>query len=304
MDFPIVDLFDDELSEAWLLKYFHRGRLRCPHCGRSVEEARFFRMTTKSRVKVYRCVCGGVYNVYSGTVFQGKHFRPAQAILLLRGVCKGEPTAAIAREIGVSRQTVHNMRKVLQAQAERLQPETPLPDRRTETDEMFQNAGEKGERHGDPADPPRRRANKRRGHGTYDNDRPPIVGTVGRESGQVRLRVVPHTDREALVRHVHTFTLAEAVVFTDEWQSYAHIVRTHATVCHSEKEWARDEDGDGVREVHVNTVEGMWTTVRNFLRPFRGVHKKYLSSYVAMCEFSINLKRITPEFISALVALH
>jgi len=43
----------------------------------------------------------------------------------------------------------------------------------------------------------------------------------------------------------------------------------------------------------------MWTTVRNFLRPFRGVHKKYLSSYVAMC-----LKRITPEFISALVALH
>ncbi|HIP87965.1 MAG TPA: hypothetical protein EYH27_05970, partial [Anaerolineales bacterium] len=71
--------------------------------------------------------------------------------------------------------------------------------------------------------------------GTYDNDRPPIVGTVGRESGQVRLRGVPHTDRETLVRHVHPFTLAEAVVFTDEWQSYAHIVRTHATVCHSEK---------------------------------------------------------------------
>jgi transposase-like protein len=48
----------------------------------------------------------------------------------------------------------------------------------------------------------------------------------------------------------------------------------------------------------------MWTTVRNFLRPFRGVHKQYLSSYIAMCEFSINLKRITPAFISVLVALH
>ncbi len=54
-------------------------------------------------------------------------------------------------------------------------------------------------------------------------------------------------------------------------------------------------------EVHVNTAEGMWTTVRNFLRPFRGVHKKYLSGYVAMCECGINLKRITPAFISALV---
>jgi len=73
----------------------------------------------------------------------GKHLRPAQVVLLLRGVCKGEPTAAIAREIGVARQTVHEIRKALQANAERLQPETPLPDERTETDEMFQNAGEK-----------------------------------------------------------------------------------------------------------------------------------------------------------------
>jgi transposase-like protein len=46
----------------------------------------------------------------------------------------------------------------------------------------------------------------------------------------------------------------------------------------------------------------MWTSVRNFLRPFRGVHKKYLSGYLAVCEFAINLKRITPAFISLLVA--
>ena len=70
------------------------------------------------------------------------------------------------------------------------------------------------------------------------------------------------------------------------------------------KEWARDDDGDGLREVHINTLEGMWTLVRNFLRLFRGVHKKFLSAYLAMCEFHINLKRITPEFIAALVALH
>jgi len=50
--------------------------------------------------------------------------------------------------------------------------------------------GKNGKLHPDPADPPRKRANKRRGHGTYDNDRPPIVGTVGRASAQVRLRVV------------------------------------------------------------------------------------------------------------------
>ena len=61
---------------------------------------------------------------------------------------------------------------------------------------------------------------------------------------------------------------------------------------------------DGVREVHVNTIEGLWTTARNFLRPFRGVHKKCLKYYLAMCEHKINLKRINPKFISQLVAEH
>jgi hypothetical protein len=73
--------------------------------------------------------------------------------------------------------------------------------------------GKKGELHPDPEDPSRKRANQQRGHGTYDNDRPPIVGTVGRESGQVRLRVVHNTDRKTLEAHVHRFTLQEATCY-------------------------------------------------------------------------------------------
>lgn len=153
-------------------------------------------------------------------------------------------------------------------------------------------------------DPPRCRANKQRGHGTYDNDRPPIVGTVGRKSGKVRLRVVKHTDGETLRKHVQTFTRKRADVNTDEWTGYTRLERKHATVNHGAYEYARDDDGDGFREVHVNTIEGMWTSVRNFLRPMRGVHKRYLSQYVAVCEFGINQKRITPKFIASLVALH
>jgi len=102
-----------------------------------------FRLTRGSRLTVYRCPGQGIYNLYSGTVFEGKHLRPAQAILLLRGVCKGEPTATIAREIGLVRQTVHDLRKAIEANAAMLQPQEPLPDRQTETDEMFQNAGER-----------------------------------------------------------------------------------------------------------------------------------------------------------------
>ncbi len=161
--------------------------------------------------------------------------------------------------------------------------------------------GKKGEKHADPADPPRRRANKQKGHGTYANDRPPIVGTIGRASGQVRLRLVKHTDSQTLERQVARFTQPDALANTDEWQGYNHIVRSHVTVNHGSHEWARDDDGDGIREVHINTTEGMWTGVRNFLRPFRGVNKSHLSGYVAMCEHRINSKSITPEFIASLV---
>jgi hypothetical protein len=42
-------------------------------------------------------------------------------------------------------------------------PRSPLPDTKTEADEMYQNSGEKGDKHDDIDDPPRRRANKKRG---------------------------------------------------------------------------------------------------------------------------------------------
>ena len=70
---------------------------------------------------------------------------------------------------------MHSRRQVLQGSAQLLQVEDALSDSETETDEMFQNAGEKGEPHRNPKDPPRRRGNKRRGHGTYANDRPPLL---------------------------------------------------------------------------------------------------------------------------------
>lgn len=127
------------------------------------------------------------------------------------------------------------------------------------------------------------------------------MGTIGRESGQVRLRVVHHTDGKTLTRHVARFTTATARVNTDEWQGYNRMARAHVTVTHGHQEWARDEEGDGIREVPTNTAEGMWTGLRNFLRPFRRVHKKHLAGYVARHEHAINLKKIPPAFISALV---
>jgi transposase len=118
-----------------------------------------------------------------------------------------------------------------------------------------------------------------RGHGTWDNDRPPVCGVVGRESGRVRLTVAEHSDRKALEAVVGDATEPGATVDTDEWGGYkgrAAMGRGHVTVRHEVGAWARDDDGDGIREVHDHTREGLGTGLRNFLRPFRGVSKKYL----------------------------
>lgn len=142
MIFPITDLLDERQSEKWLLEHFHPEGLRCPKCGST--RRRFFRKTQTSSLTVYRCLqCEGIYNLYSGTLFEKKHLRPSQVFLLLRGVAKGESSMRLAQELGVSRSTVHELRKELQENARRLQPEAPLTDEHIETDEMFQNAGGK-----------------------------------------------------------------------------------------------------------------------------------------------------------------
>jgi transposase-like protein len=164
--------------------------------------------------------------------------------------------------------------------------------------------GKKGVEYFDPSDPPRQRANKQRGRGTFANDRPPILGTVGRDTGQVRLRVVKDTKGQTLREHVHCFTRPGSQVYTDDYDSYNHLLRPRSSVCHTTKEWARDDDGDGLREVHTNTVEGLWTGLRNGLRPFRGVSKHFLSGYVAIYEFRVNRKHISVSFIAHLVRSH
>src|SRR4051812_14795598 len=165
---------------------------------------------------------------------------------------------------------------------------------------MYQNAGEKGLAHADPLDPPRKRANKRRGHGNFDNDRPPVVGVIGRQSNQVALQVRFNSSKAELKAVVESATRAEATVNTDEWRGYNWLDQTkhpHVRVNHTPtptgRVWARDEDGDGICEVHTNTIEGFWTGLRNFLRPFRGVSKHYLAQYVAVYAWIHNFANLT-----------
>jgi transposase-like protein len=145
IEFPIVELMSSQSSYEWLVDYFHPKGMVCPHCGAVMEEARQFRVTKSSQVPDYRCRrCDRTYNVYSGTVFEGRRLTAEQVVLLVRGVVKGEQAQILANEVGVCRQTVQAIRQQMQANARLIQPNNPLEtDEQAETDEMYQNAGEK-----------------------------------------------------------------------------------------------------------------------------------------------------------------
>lgn len=305
MRFPLTDLLDEQECYNYLLHTLHPDGLKCPSCGTPLPPDQTPHDRSRDPIFDYRCrVCGAVFNLFTGTIWSGTHYDCKTIVLVMRGFVQGIPTLQLAQELGLDYGTLLKRRHQVQRLALENKPTDPLPDAETEGDEMFQNAGEKGTPHRDPNDPPRRRGNKRRGLGTMANDRPPIQGLIGRTTGRIRLTVCEDTKQTTVQPLVESTTGRDTILYTDESNAYRGIDATgrgHATVCHSHHEWARDDDGDGFREVHCNTMEGVWTGLRNFLRPFRGMHKKYLALYVAMFEWEYNLKRVTPKFMRMLM---
>jgi transposase-like protein len=140
IDFPIADLFDDSLCLLWLERQLHPAGFVCPHCGS--DDRRLFRR--QGHYDAYRCrACDGYYTLLSGTVFEGSRKRPAVLVLLLRGIAKGESTARLARELQLSRQTVHTRRHQVQANLNDNAPTDRMDGMTFEVDELYQNAGEK-----------------------------------------------------------------------------------------------------------------------------------------------------------------
>jgi transposase-like protein len=94
--------------------------------------------------------------------------------------------------------------------------------------------------------------------------------------------------QQRTIEPVITGAMAQGtLIHTDEYGIYARLPTwgyQHKTVCHARGEYARDEDGDGFCEVHVNTMEGFWSLLRSWLRPHRGISQDKLPLYLVARE--------------------
>jgi transposase len=107
------------------------------------------------------------------------------------------------------------------------------------------------------------------------------------------------------VRPVIEATVAKgAPVRTDAYDVHGRLEAWgygHETVCHARGEYARDEDGDGFREVHVDTAEGLWSLPRSRLRPHRGVSQEKLPACLAFFQVVHNARRRGKALLTTLV---
>jgi transposase len=122
--------------------------------------------------------------------------------------------------------------------------------------------------------------------------------------GLLVLKLLSHVRQVTVEPHILAHVAAGSQVYTDEYNVYRRLVRWgygHSTVQHNLGEYARDDDGDGFCEVHVNTIEGVWSLLRSWLRPHRGISQTYLGLYLASFEFLHNAQRRGKAVLHALV---
>ena len=111
--------------------------------------------------------------------------------------------------------------------------------------------------------------------------------------GQVVIRMLENVQQATIAPLLRATIAPGTQVYTDAYDLYHRLTAWgygHSTVCHSHGEYARDEDGDGFHEIHVNTIEGFWSLLRSWLRPHRGISQEKLPLYLGCFEFVHNAR--------------
>lgn len=144
-----------------------------------------------------------------------------------------------------------------------------------------------------------------RGRGTKETEKVPILGMIQR-GGEVVMEVVDNVKQVTIEPLIKKYVKEGTTTYTDEYNIYSRLTQwgyQHRTVNHGSGEYARDEDGDGFCEVHVNTIEGVWSLLRSWLRPHRGVSQDKLPLYVALFEATHNIRKRGKALLGSLIEL-
>ncbi len=124
--------------------------------------------------------------------------------------------------------------------------------------------------------------------------------------GEVVIHMVDDVKQTTIKPLIEETIAPGSLIHTDEYGIYTRLTEwgyKHKTVNHGRGEYARDEDGDGFCEVHVNTIEGFWSLLRSWLRPHRGLSQEKLPLYLGFFEYVHNAKRRGKALLESLMGV-
>jgi transposase-like protein len=291
----ITHLLDPEKCFTEIRRLRWPQEVTCPRCGSTAIQKNGHDVREPAR-QHYRCeACQRYFDDLTATPLEGHH-QPVQVWLMcLYFIGLNLSNRQIAAELDVHEDVAQEMCTHLRRGLCVHLPTVPLTDL-VEIDEVYLIAGHKGQPAAvrEAGRPGRRRgAHCARGRGTMAKDKPPVLGLIQRDGG-LRLALLSDVRQETIRPIITGAVAAGATIYTDEYAIYDRLVEWgygHATVCHARHEYARDDDGDGRNEVHVNTMEGVWSLLRPWLRPHRGVSQEYLPLYLAVFEWLHNFRQ-------------
>ena len=280
------ELLDREACVTLFEKVRWAQGVVCPRCGSWAIQR--IPCKTQAGLQCYHCsACQSIFHAATGTIFEHSHLSPTQWMMALLSFADGDSALEMANQMGVSPRMGERWLRLFQVVIYQQRPTSPLKGQ-VEADEIYIISGYKGCPNGQsPPRSPRRRGWRRRGRGTWQKDKPPIVILVQR-GGPIRLRMYTDLKKESLRPWLRSQIQRGSQIFTDDYSIYQFLseVGHHRTVNHSEGEYARGS-------VHCNTAEGIWSLLRPYLRTFRGVSKLYLPLYIAAFEFRYNHRHLT-----------
>jgi len=269
-------------SEEACSRLFRRVRwrngLHCPRCGsgRVKGHGNYGRGLKRHFCKA----CGKTFNDKTGTLFHYSRLSLREwFILILLFLGLHNSGLGLSWLMDRSYMTVFRAVKGLMLS---LKEETqPVKmDGAVESDEVYVTAGLKGRNNSRRIKGlgrrPRRRGLRRRGRGTWDQDKPAVFVLV--ERGGLE-DYVPSKDVEAetALKIIGRRVSGGSTIYTDCFRAYLGLGEAgyhHEAVNHSAGEWVRGE-------AHTNGCENRASLFRPWLAVHRGVCKDNLSLYLA-----------------------
>lgn len=258
------------------LEFLRWGKtVKCPYCTHN--ETR----PTKSELGRHSCKnCKRSFSVFVGTIFEDTRLPLPKwflVIQLMLNAKSGISSKEISRNLGITYKTAYYT--AMRVRIGMLMPDTDLQGLIEMDESYFGGKARKGKKIPDN-DPSLSQVSNKRGRGT---NKVSVVGMTERQ-GEVRTKVIEKlTKRNLLYMLKENAKESESVLITDGFKSYQGFneVIEHLVINHS-KQYSK-----GI--VHVNTMEGFWSYVKNGIRGnYKAISPKYLPFYLVEYEWKYN----------------